>query len=244
VQWKDLSLTVENPNKVCLITGVGPGTGTALVERFVDGGYQVAMLARSVDRLEMLSETIPSAHAFPCDVSDHDNLANTFSQIVHSLGTPSIVIHNAVSGDLQSYMNVDYHDLGRHFKTNTLSLLQLAQLSTPGMLASGFGAILCTGNTAAYRGKANYAGFAPVKAAQRILMESIAREAGPNGIHAAYVAVDGVIAVPWALERFSDMPTGFFCQPADIAQECYRLAHQAKSAWSFDSVIRPYGENW
>jgi len=59
-------LTVENPNnKVCLITGVGPGTGTALVERFVDGGYQAAMLARSVERLEMQNETIPAAHAFP-----------------------------------------------------------------------------------------------------------------------------------------------------------------------------------
>jgi len=247
---EDFGLTIENPNKVCLVAGVGPGTGTALVERFVSGGYQVAMLARSEDRLQALSDALssahalPSAHAFPCDVSDHDGLANTFAEIVQSLGNPSVVIHNAVDGDLQSYMEIDYHDLGRHFQTNTLSLLQLAQLSTPGMLEAGFGAIICTGNTAAYRGKANYAGFAPVKAAQRILMESIAREAGPKGIHAAYVAVDGVIAVPWALERFSDKPADFFCQPVDIAEECYRLAHQSKSAWSFDSVIRPFGESW
>jgi len=189
-------------------------------------------------------DTTPSAHAFPCDVSDHDKLSDAFSEVVQSLGAPSIVVHNAVDGDLKSYMDIDYHELGRHFQTNTLSLLQLAQLSTPGMLASGFGAIICTGNTAAYRGKATYAGFAPVKAAQRILMESIARDAGPKGIHAAYVAVDGVIAVPWALERFSDKPADFFCQPTDIAQECYRLAHQAKSTWTFDSIVRPFGESW
>ena len=37
--------------KVCLITGVGPGTGSALVRRFAEGGYSVAMLARNEERL-------------------------------------------------------------------------------------------------------------------------------------------------------------------------------------------------
>jgi NAD(P)-dependent dehydrogenase (short-subunit alcohol dehydrogenase family) len=44
------------------------------------------------------------------------------------------------------------------------------------MEAAGGGALLVTGNTAAYRGKAAFAGFAPSKAAQRVLTESIARE--------------------------------------------------------------------
>ena len=32
---------------VCVVSGVGPGTGTALVRRFAAGGYRVAMLARN-----------------------------------------------------------------------------------------------------------------------------------------------------------------------------------------------------
>jgi NADP-dependent 3-hydroxy acid dehydrogenase YdfG len=40
--------------KVCLVTGVGPGTGAALVRRFAQDGYAVAMLARSAERLEEL----------------------------------------------------------------------------------------------------------------------------------------------------------------------------------------------
>ena len=55
---------------VCLITGIGPGTGSALVRRFARGGYAVAMLARSADRLQDLAEEIENAHAFPCDVTD------------------------------------------------------------------------------------------------------------------------------------------------------------------------------
>ena len=112
------------------------------------------------------------------------------------------------------------------------------------MQASGGGALICTGNTSAYRGKPRFAGFAPTKAAQRILLESIAREAGPQGIHAAYVAIDAVIDLKWTREFFADKPDEFFCQPSDIAEEVFRIAHQPRSAWSFESVIRPFGEVW
>jgi hypothetical protein len=32
--------------KVALVTGVGPGTGSAIVRRFAEGHYEVAMIAR------------------------------------------------------------------------------------------------------------------------------------------------------------------------------------------------------
>ncbi len=103
---------------------------------------------------------------------------------------------------------------------------------------------MVTGNTAAYRGAAHFAGFAPTKAAQRILAESMARDLGPKGIHVSFVAIDAVIDLQWTRKRYADKPDEFFCQPDDIAQECYRMAHQPKSAWSFSSVIRPFGEHW
>ena len=93
-------------------------------------------------------------------------------------------------------------------------------------------------------GAAHFAGFAPTKAAQRILAESMARDLGPKGIHVSFVAIDAVIdfAVdPQALMQTSQMNS--FGQPDVIAQECYRMAHQPKSAWSFSSVIRPFGEH-
>jgi NAD(P)-dependent dehydrogenase (short-subunit alcohol dehydrogenase family) len=33
---------------VATVTGVGPGTGAAIVRRFARGGYSVAMLARTI----------------------------------------------------------------------------------------------------------------------------------------------------------------------------------------------------
>jgi NAD(P)-dependent dehydrogenase (short-subunit alcohol dehydrogenase family) len=231
-------------SKVCLITGVGPGTGAALARRFVEGGYAIAMLARDAARLEALSAELGNASSYVCDVSDSAALSETWDRVRSELGAPQVVVHNAVAAERGSYMDIDPRRLQKAFEVNTLALLQLARLATPDMLELGSGAIICTGNTSAYRGRAKFAGFAPTKAAQRILMESIAREAGPKGIHAAYVAIDAVIDVPWTREAFADRPDEFFCQPADIAEECYRLAHQPTSAWTFESVIRPFGEVW
>jgi NAD(P)-dependent dehydrogenase (short-subunit alcohol dehydrogenase family) len=230
--------------KVALITGVGPGTGTALVERFAEGGYGVAMLARNQERLAALAERLPEAHAYPCDVADTEALTSTFSAIQADLGSPGVVVHNAVSAAFGTYMEIEPEALERNFQINTMALLHLARLATPDMIAAGSGAILCTGNTSAYRGKERFASFAPTKAAQRILLESIARASGPQGIHAAYVAIDAVIDLEWTRKMLPDKPDEFFCQPKDIADEVYRIAHQPRSAWSSESVIRPFGEVW
>jgi short-subunit dehydrogenase len=229
--------------KVCVITGVGPGTGSALVRRFCEH-YEVAMLARNAERLGKLAKEIEGAHAYTCDVSDTEYLQQTLASIVTDLGAPSVVIHNAVGGAFGNFLDIDPDVLARNFKVNTMALLHLAQSTAPAMIDAGEGAIICTGNTSAFRGSANFAGFAPTKAAQRILAEAMARDLGPKGVHVAYVAIDAVIDLAWTRERYADKDDGFFCQPDDIAEECYRLAHQKKSAWSFSSVIRPFGESW
>ena len=112
------------------------------------------------------------------------------------------------------------------------------------MTQAGRGVILCTSNTSSYRGKALFAGFAPTKAAQRILAESLARSLGPQGVHVAYLAIDAVIDVPWTRRSQPDKPDSFFCLPEDIANECWHLAHQPRSAWTFDLQIRPDAEVW
>ena len=38
--------------------------------------------------------------------------------------------------------------------------------------------------------------------------------------------------------------THFESQPAAIADECFHLAHQDRSAWSFLVEVRPFGETW
>jgi len=230
-------------DKVCLITGVGPGTGTALARRFAQG-YRVAMLARNRERLAELEQEIPEARGYACDVSDEAALKRTFEKICADWGAPEVVIHNAVGGAFGDFMEIEPEILNQNFQVNTMALLHLARLAAPQMIDAGRGAIVITGNTSTYRGKSFFAGFAPTKAAQRILGESMARSLGPKGIHVCYLAIDAVIDLAWTRERFPDKPDEFFCKPADIAAECWHLAHQPRSAWSYDVMIRPDVEAW
>ncbi|MDH3641049.1 MAG: SDR family NAD(P)-dependent oxidoreductase [Gammaproteobacteria bacterium] len=228
---------------VCLITGVGPGTGRALVERFARG-YRVAMLARNEERLAGIATEVSGATAYPCDVTDTESLTDTVVAVTAELGAPKVVIHNAVGGAFGDFLSIEPEALDRNFQVNVMALLHVARATAPAMIERGEGAIVCTGNTSAYRGKAGFSGFAPTKAAQRILAESMARRLGPDGVHVAYVAIDAVIDLPWTRKRWEDAPDDFFCKPADIAGECWNIAHQPKSAWSFDVTIRPFGEKW
>lgn len=225
---------------LALITGVGPGVGTSLVRRFAEVGYRVAMIARDVDRLTKLEAEVSGAFAMPCDVTDTPAL----QQVIDKIGAPKVVVHNAVGGSFASFQETDPAVLQKNFEINTMTLLHLAQMVAPGMIEAGEGSIIVTGNTSALRGKPNFAGFAPTKAAQRILAESLARDLGPKGVHVAYLVIDAVIDVPWARKMHSEAPDDFFITPKSIAAEVFHLAHQPKDAWTFLSEVRPYHEKW
>jgi short-subunit dehydrogenase len=235
---------VAKTNPVAVVTGVGPGTGAAIARRFASGGYVVAMLARNRERLTSLAREIPNSHAYPCDVTDETQLDITLGAIRTELGEPKVLIHNAVGGAFGNFMEIDPKVLNQNFQVNTMALLYLARRLAPAMVAAGEGAIIASGNTSALRGKASFAGFAPTKAAQRILAESIARELGTKGVHVAYVLIDAVIDLEWTRKRFPNAPNEFFITPAAIAEEIWHVAHQDRCAWSFNVEVRPFRETW
>jgi NADP-dependent 3-hydroxy acid dehydrogenase YdfG len=235
---------MSTSNPVAIVTGVGPGTGASIARRFAQGGYKVAMLARNRARLEALEREINGSRAYTCDVTDEARLDTTIEAIRTELGTPRVLVHNAVGGAFGSFLEIDPAVLNQNFQVNTMALLHLARRLAPAMVAAKDGVIVATGNTSALRGKASFAGFAPTKAAQRILAEAIAREVGPKGVHVAYLVIDAVIDLEWTRKRFASAPDDFFIKPAAIADEIWHVAHQDKSAWSFNVEVRPFKETW
>jgi NAD(P)-dependent dehydrogenase (short-subunit alcohol dehydrogenase family) len=229
---------------IAIVTGVGPGTGSAIVRRFAGEGFRVIALARSLERIRALEQELPDTHAVICDVSSQSQVADAVVEIRKRYGTPSVLIHNAVGGGWGTFLEIEPQMLDRNFQVNVMGLLYLAREVAPDMIKAGNGTILVTGNTSAIRGKANFAGFAPTKAAQRILSESIARDLGPRGIHVAYVLIDAVIDVPRMRERLREAPDEFFIKPSAIADELWHLYNQDRSAWSFLAELRPFGEKW
>ena len=230
-----------------MITGLGEGTGGYTAKKFSKEGYRIAMLARSAERLERFEKELEGSKGYVCDVSNIDHLKETCSQIKKDLGSPEVLIHNAVKGNFEKLLDGKPEWLEENFRINTTSLMYLAHELIPDMIKSKKGVIIVTGNTAAKRGIANTPYFAPTKAAQRILAQSLARDFGPKGIHVAYLMVDASINTPWTrtrIEKQINQPDIIFAQPEDIANEIFHIAHQERSAWSFDVEIRPDIEEW
>lgn len=229
---------------VCLISGVGPGTGSALARRFAAGSYRPAMIARNAERLSALEKEIDGAKGYVCDVTDEAAVNAMVAKVSTEMGVPTILIHNAVGGTFGDFMEIDPADLQRNFDINTMGFLYLARACAPAMIEAGSGTIIASGNTSALRGKPNFAGFAPTKAAQRILAESMARTLGPQGIHVAYIVIDAVIDLEWTRKMMPDANDDYFIQPAAIADSAFHVAHQDRSGWSFNVELRPFGEVW
>ena len=232
------------PDPVCAVIGVGPGIGLALVRRFAAGGYRVAMLARTADRLAAHEREVPEARGYVADAADAGSLRAALARVAEELGPVSVLCYNAGSGSWALPEETTTADMEAAWRVNALGLLVAAQAVAPSMLEAGKGAIMVTGATASLRGRPRTTAFAAAKAAQRSVAESLARHWGPRGIHVALFVIDGVVDLPRTRRMMPDKPDSFFLKPAEIAETVFFVAHQPPSAWSFRIDLRPFGEAW
>jgi NAD(P)-dependent dehydrogenase (short-subunit alcohol dehydrogenase family) len=230
--------------KVCAIVGVGPGNGAALARRFAADGYALALLGRTLEKLDAVASELPSAQGFPCDAGDPDAVRAAFEAIRTSLGPVDVLLYNAGSGQWGNFQEITAEGLEAGWRVNVLGLMAAGQAVADDMVTRGAGAIVVTGATASLRGNVNTAAFASAKAGQRALAQSMARYLGPKGVHVGYVIVDGVVDLATTRDRMPDKPDEFFLMPAAIAEAVHFLAHQERSAWTFELDLRPFGERW
>lgn len=230
--------------KVCVIIGVGPGNGEALARRFSEGGYQVAMLARSRAYLESLARQIPNTHTYEYDATEWRNVDATFQAIEQDLGPVSALLYNAGSGVFKNVEEASLEDFEATWRINVHGLVAATKAALPQLRQHDVASIVVTSASAATRGRANTAPFASAKAAQRSLAQSLARQFGPERIHVANVVIDGMVDLPRTRERLADKPDDFFVKPSAVADAIWTLCHQDPSAWTFELDLRPFGESW
>jgi NAD(P)-dependent dehydrogenase (short-subunit alcohol dehydrogenase family) len=229
---------------VCAVVGVGPGNGAAFAKRFAAEGYAVALLARRSELTQKLSASLPGSRAYACDVADQASVERAFASIRADLGEVEVVIYNAGSGVWGSVEEISPADFEASWRINALGALLTAKQVVPAMKKAKRGSFIFIGATASRRGNVKTAAFAPAKAAQRSLAESMARHLWPAGIHVAVIIVDGAVDLESTRRRMPDKPDAFFIKPDDVADTALWLARQHPSAWSFEVEARPFGETW
>jgi NAD(P)-dependent dehydrogenase (short-subunit alcohol dehydrogenase family) len=228
---------------VCAIVGIGPGNGAALARRF-GADHRIALFSRGLDFAEALAKDIGDARAYRCDASDVASIELAFDQAIGDLGDFDALVYSAGSGTWGTVDDITPGAFEASWRVNALGLLAASQRVLPAMKAKGSGSIIVIGATASRRGAARTAAFAPAKAAQRSLCEAMAKHVWPLGIHVALIVIDGVVDLPRTRQAMADKPADFFVKPEDVAATAHWLAHQPRSAWSFEVEARPFGERW
>ena len=71
----------------------------------------------------------------------------------------------------------------------------------------------------------------------------MAKHAGPDGIHVAYVILDGGVDSARSREYVGDKQDALLA-PARIADAYYYLSQQHRSTWTFEMDLRPFIEKW
>ena len=182
-------------------------------------------------------DVCPGVVALQADVTNEERMKAVVEEIQTRFGRIEALVYNAGSGVFKKYEDLSVAELEKSFAINTSGLLIAAKLVCPSMVAAGGGVVAVTGATASLRGKPFTAGFAPAKAAQRMLAQSLARDLGPKNVHVFYNIIDGGV-------RAGAEEGGKHMDPEDIAETYWRVAQQKRSAWSFEVDMRPFCENW
>lgn len=83
-------------SKVIVITGAGAGLGRALARRFAKEGNQVALLGRTLSKVEAVADELgDAAMAVECDVSSPDSVRAAFTAIAGRHPKIDVLINNA-----------------------------------------------------------------------------------------------------------------------------------------------------
>ena len=239
-----MSSSSSSSSPVCVVVGIGPGNGAAFARRFASEGYRVALLARRKELSGQLETELKGSKAYACDVSDAASVDAAFSAIPNDLGDIDVVIYNAGSGVWGSIEELSPEQFESSWRVNTLGAFLVSKAVIPGMKARNKGSIVFIGATASRRGMPKTCAFAPAKAAQKSLAESMARTLWPQNIHVSLIILDGAVNTKGEKAKVGDKPADFFIQPEDVASTAFWLTQQNKSAWSFEVEARPFGEKW
>ncbi len=233
--------------RVAVVVGVGAGLGTALAHRFAQG-YRVALVARSPELIHTLAETIRSAGgvALPVqsDATVPAQVAAAYADICTGLGVPEILVYNGGRRPFGTLVDTPPEVFEATWRVHAFGAFLWARQVVPEMLARRRGAILITGATAGVKPGPASAAFGAAKFAVRGLAQVLSRDLHPQGIHVAYVNVDGAIDMPLVRQHLPHLGDADLLKPSAIAEAFWFLAHQDPSAWSHELDVRPFKEKF
>ena len=205
-------MTETFPWKVVWITGASTGIGREAALQLAAAGVQVAVSARSAQKLEGMGEGI---FAHPLDVTDVAAVKATVNSIESNLGPIDLAIFGAGTYTPVTIDNIDPAVFSHMVSTNYMGVVNCIAALTPLMLARKRGHLSWIASVAGYVGLPKAAAYGPTKAALINLAECLRPELARAGITTSVIN-PGFVATPMTAQNDFEMP--FLMKPEDAAR--------------------------
>ncbi len=231
-------------NQYALITGAGSGIGKATALAFAKAGFNLALLGRSLDKLDAVAAAAQvqgvkaSTHAI--DLAEVGQVREQISAIIAALPQLDIVINNAGMGYTGSLMETPLNDWQRVIDLNLTSVLQVIQAVLPKLRQQRQGTIINVSSIAAHQTFPEWGAYSVSKFGLRALSMTLAAEERENGIRVMTISPGSVNTPLWDTDTVqADFDRTAMLTPEIVADSILHAAMTPMSAVVTDLQIMP-----
>ncbi len=216
---------------LALITGASAGIGAAFARAYAARGYDLALVARRVDRLEALARELAAEHgveafAVPADLAGWEASAAVLAAVADQGRSVDALVNNAGFSIPQSFAAVPWARQRDFLMTLVVNACGLAHGVIGGMVERGRGEIINVSSLTAFApGVAGHSLYPGAKALALKWSQSLAAELEGTGVKVTCVC-PGFTLTEFAEANgtkamMDEQPRRFFQTPEQVVAETF-----------------------
>jgi short-subunit dehydrogenase len=228
------------------VFGAGPGLGQAVAHRYARAGYDVILVGRHREPLELLAadlaRTGATAHVITADLSHTDAAPQLAEQIRAKVGDLDALYYGPTpDGDFVPAAKLTPQYAQELMPLSFYTLVALVQEFLPHMLERNDGAILTAQGASTKQGPPNMSGPGPAQAAQRNYLQSLHAEVAKKGVYVGMLYIGAAIensAFHTQMEKAKaagepvwEMPVVAPARLADLLWNMHQTREQAETSY-------------
>ena len=225
-------------SKVAVITGASSGIGKSLSYQLSESGYRVVLVARSTDKLNLISDKIREngreCLAVPIDVSKPDEI-NKLKEDVNAFGDVMVVVNNAGIGKFSRIEDITLEDWNKQMDVNLRASFLMSQVFIPKMKEMKKGSLVFINSVAGKKGYPYSAAYVSSKYGMRGLADSLREELREDNIKVMSIH-PGAVNTPF----WDNINTDFLKEEmldADMVANYIVQAIQAPDNFTLEEIV-------
>ncbi|MEA5450311.1 SDR family oxidoreductase [Leptolyngbya sp. CCNP1308] len=229
-----------------LVTGASRGLGSAIAHALAQAGYDVALVARSLDTLKPIQEKLTAygieAKAYAVDLAEMEGLQHRLAAVLADFGPLSVVVNNAGMGYTGPLATMPLGDWQRVMDLNVTSVFQCTQAVVPVLRQGGGGTIVNIASIAAKSAFPDWGAYTVSKAAIVALSRVLAAEERAHGIRVVTVSPGSVNTPLWDTDTVqANFDRSAMLTPEIVAQTVLHTILLPPEAVIEDLTLMPAG---